>query len=155
MDSQHTHARELIQVFRRLIQNGDPVIHGYPAAAVAIGLNGENYARHLGQVCSRIDAASFIAGYPMLALHMVRKQDGSLNPDSFGPAWIAWADEIKSRAESRAWTEAQVDEFLRFLDGLPASGAYTIWSHYLNREFEKPGFIRYNLHRKVGGALTS
>ena len=85
----------------------------------------------------------------MLALQMVRKPDGSINPDSFGPAWAAWAQEIKSRAEEHQWTVEQIDAVIRALDGLPRNAAIAIWNGYLTREAQQRGFIRFNLHRKT------
>jgi hypothetical protein len=149
MDAQHAHARHLLQVIRKIVQDEGPPILGYVLAAEMIGLNGENYGRHMGQVCSRVDAASFIAGYPMLALQMVRTADGAINPNSFGESWGRWAAEIHAKAASHKWDVPQVDEVIRALDGLPKNGAAAIWADFLKSEGHKPGFIQYNLHRKI------
>ena len=149
MTIQHTHARKLLQVIRDNIENGQSPMHGYADAAKAIGLNGADYGRAMGQVCSRIDAASFIAGLPMLALGMVRASDGSINPASFTGDWDPWNQETKSVAESHQWTVQEVDNVIGALDSLPSDGAAALWQNYLQREVEKPGFIRFNLHRKL------
>jgi hypothetical protein len=149
MSAQHTHARTLLVLIRGRIARREPPISGYGVAASLIDLDGETHARTFGQVCSRIDAASFAAGFPMLASHMIRKPDGKMNPASFGPDWATWADEIKSIAESHTWTVEQVDEDIGALDGLPRNAAIVIWNDYLKREAQTPGFVRYNLHRKL------
>jgi hypothetical protein len=150
MDAQHIHARNLLKLIRDRVESKEPPIVGYAVAATLMGLKGGAYARAMGQVCSRIDAASFVAGWPMLALHMVRKPGGGLNPASFeDPGWSPWEQEFKNEAQSHQWSVEQVDDVLSALDGLPNEGAISIWVGYLKREAQKPGFIRYNLHRKV------
>ena len=147
--SEHTHARHLLIVIRDRVANATPPILGYSTAAELIGLDGEKYARHMGQVTSRIDAASFIAGWPMLALHMVRKPDGEINPASFTKDWQSCNEEIKQVATKHIWAVEQVDDVIRALDGLPKAAAVNIWASYIRREGGQRGFIRYNLHRKV------
>lgn len=151
MTQQYTHAKELLVVLHDRIAKGHPHIRGYADAATMIGQDGANYGRAMGQVCSRIDAASFEAGLPMLALGMVRMPDGSINPESFTGFWQPWSQEIKSLASSHQWTMAQVDRVIEALDSLPTDGATALWLNYTRRESEKPGFIRYNLHRKISG----
>ncbi len=153
MSQQHAHARKLIKVIRDRIAAGGEPIHGYGTAAELIGLRGETHARTFGQVCSRIDAASFYSGWPMLALHMVRSLGGQLNPESIHDAdWAAWNDEIAATATSHLWSVEQVAEVIGSLDSLPEDGATVLWQHILRREAEKPGFIRWNLHRKITAA---
>ncbi|MGJ7504373.1 hypothetical protein ACSFBF_28730 [Variovorax sp. ZT5P49] len=151
MDTQHLHAGRLLKLIRDRVEAKEPPILGYAVAANLLGLKGDSYARAMGQVCSRIDAASFVAGWPMLALRMVRKPDGSLNAASFeDAAWAPWEQEFRKLAQSHEWAPAQVDDVIRALDGLPEVGALGIWNGYLKRETQTPGFIRYNLHRKLG-----
>ena len=149
MTVQQTHALKLLTVIRSRIENGEPPINGYGDAAATIGLNGAEYGRAMGQVCSLIDAASFVAGWPMLALGMVRMPDGSINPESFTGAWGPWTQETKSMAHSHKWTVQQVDSVMGVLAGLPEEGASAQWLGYLKREAQRPGFIRFNLHRKL------
>lgn len=149
MATQHDHASNLIQILRQRIGAGLPPIHGYGTAAELLGLNGADHTRIMGQVCSRIDAASFYAGWPMLALHMVRKPDGQLNPESFGSDWNRDRDEIVKAATSHPWTVPQVDDVIHQLRGLPSDGAKAIWDGIVKRGAQQPGFIAYNLHRKL------
>jgi hypothetical protein len=151
MAAEHDRARHLLQVIRKRIQSGEPPFDGYIAAAASIGLEGD-YNRHMGQVCSRVDAASFVTGWPMLAVHMIRKPDGSINPESFSHSgWENWLDEVVSVTTSHKWTVQQVDEIIGGLDGLPDAGARALWAGFMRAETRKPGFIRWNLHRKLKG----
>lgn len=149
MSQEHIHARQLLKVIRDRIANDEGPIHGYAVAGVLIGLNEHDYARHMGQVTSRIDAASFIAGWPMLAVHMVRKPDGEVNPASFSKEWSAWNAECKQITTTHKWTVEQVDEVIGKLDALPDRCAKNIWDGYLERDVHKSGFIAYNMHRKL------
>jgi len=100
MAGQHTHARNLMKVIRDRIENGESPIHGYNNAASMVLPNGQDYAKTYGQACSLIDAASFVAGWPMLAMQMIRKPDGAINPESFTSDSEPWNNEVKSVAES-------------------------------------------------------
>ena len=146
--NEHTRSRNLLKVIRDRIKNGVPPIHGYDSAASTIGEN-KDYVKTVGQSCSLIDAASFVSGWPLLGLHMVRKPNGAMNPESFTDDWGAWNKEIESTAASHQWTVQQVDEVIHALDGLPNEGATALWAGFLKREAQRPGFIRYNLHRKL------
>ncbi len=139
----------MLKVIRDRIAAGVGPIVGYSTAAELIGLDGDTHARHMGQVTSRIDAASLVSGLPMLALHMVRKPDGEINPASFTKDWQVWSEEIKQMAASHSWTVAQIDVVIGALDSLPDAAAVNIWAGYIRREGTQSGFIRYNLHRRV------
>ena len=149
MTIEHDHARELLAVLRQRVLTGQPPINGYNRAAEAIGLDGERYQRHMGQVCSRIDVATFNAGYPMLATHMVRTPEGEIHPDAFGNDWEPFKAECIAVVLSHCWTAEQLAEVLGALNALGSSGAISMWNNIRQREASKPGFIRYNLHRKV------
>lgn len=140
----HTRAR-IAPSDPRSDRGGEGPILGYEAAAKSIGLDGD-YSRHMGQVCSRIDAAAFVTGWPMLSVHMVRKANGDVNHDSFSMRdWPAWHDEVIAITTTHKWTVQQVDEILRELDGLPRNSAQLIWKSYERGS----AFIRWNLHRKL------
>lgn len=149
MTIEHDHARELLAVLRHLVLTDQPPIRGYHRAAEAIGLDGERYQRHMGQVCSRIDVATFNAGYPMLATHMVRTPEGEIHPDAFRGQWEQFRDECTELVLSHRWTPEQLDEVLGALNALGPVGAISMWNNIREREAKKPGYIRYNLHRKV------
>lgn len=142
-DKQHDDARQLLKVIRDRIERGEGPIEGYLAAAESIGQTG---GRHMGQVCSRIDAAAFVTGWPMLSIHMIRKPNGDVNHESFSThGWELWHDEVVGETVTHRWTVKQVDDIIRGLDGLPRDSAQLIWQGYMERGKE---FIRWNLHRK-------
>ena len=139
-----------MKVIRDRIARGEQPIFGYHNAATLTGLKGENYAVTFGQVCSRIDAASFVAGLSLLALGMVRKPNGAINEKSLASHdWEQWNDEFRAATESHQWTVEQVDEVIEALEGLPKHGAKALWNSYLEAERETPGFINLTLHRKL------
>lgn len=69
MDStEHGHAVELFAVLKHLVLTDQPPINGYHKAAEAIGLDGENYQRHVGLRNSSIDKLRGEAELRMAAL---------------------------------------------------------------------------------------
>ena len=82
----------------------------------------------------------------MLATHMVRRHDGSFNPEMFKDEWDEFRDEIQSVAESHVWTADERERVMRALTSLPENSSRLIWNDYASRGRE---FIRHNLHRNV------
>ena len=83
-------AIELLAALRKHILSGGGLILGYAVAAEMIGLKGSDNGRHLGQVVSRIDLASFLAGLPSLSLHWIRETDGKINREALrGPKGLS------------------------------------------------------------------
>jgi hypothetical protein len=148
---QHSDAISLFRVFRAL----EAPLEGYNVAAASIGLSG-NHSRHVGQVCSRIDYACFIAGLPMLSVNLVRKNDGSVNEASFAKlCWHSTKDEVVNTSIAHEWTDHQFDSAFRFLIDLPQDCARVLWNEAEEWSQEK---IRYQLHRNVcqlGGGLPT
>jgi hypothetical protein len=153
MTVQHTHALDLLAVLSKRVLADQPPINGYQYAAEAIGLDGADYARHMGQVCSRTDVATFYAGYPMLATHMVRKPNGEIASTAFGGIWNQFEKECIALATSHRWTPQQLDEVLGALNNLDAVGARRMWDKIRDHEALNPGYIRGILHHKVAKEL--
>lgn len=146
MKHQPTDAIKLAQVLFDRVLIGEPPVRGYDTAGILIGRDGKGDGRHMGQVTSRIDAACFEARLPMLATHMVRRHDGSFNPDMFKGEWEEFRDEVQRVAESHVWTVAERERVMQALISLPENSSRLIWNDYANRGRE---FIRHNLHRNV------
>jgi len=146
MKHQPVDALKLAQVLFDRALKGEPPVRGYDTAATLIGRNSTDDVRHMGQVTSRIDAACFEARLPMLASHMVRRRDGSFNPDMFQDEWEEFRDEVQRVAENHVWTQAQRESVMRALISLPDKSSRLIWADYASRGRE---FIRHNLHRNV------
>ena len=145
---QHEDALKMFALLTDRLLNKMPPINGYSVAAEAIGLTAD-HAVHIGQVNSRIDVATFCAGYPMIATHMVRKPNGKIHPKAFGGVWERFKDECISVAETHRWTSEQLDEIRIALDALPDRSALKLWAQVVDRDFRESGFIRQTLHRKV------
>jgi hypothetical protein len=149
MNKQHVDAIALIRVIGARISNGDasPII-GYKAAAELIDRDGGTDARYMGQVCSLCDAASFVAGWPMLALHFVRKPDGEINEASFSGWWARWKPAIINAATSHKWEAHQIEDLIRAISGslVPSSAAAAVWEEFRSRGER---FVDFNLHRRL------
>ncbi len=146
MDHQPIDSIKLARLLFERVVAGEPPLRGYDVAGALIGRNPKTSSRHMGQVTSRIDAACFEARLPMLATHMVRKPDGSFNPDMFQDEWAEFRDEIQSVAENHKWTEEERNSVMKALAALPDNSSKIIWAHYAERGRL---FIRHNLHRNV------
>jgi hypothetical protein len=146
---QQAAAIEALAVIRKHVESNE-LINGYGTLAELCGRRaGSTDARFFGQVTSRIDAACFYAGLPMLCAHWVRSADGEINPYSFNQEFAQFKAEILKISEAYKWT---ADDFHRLqgqLNALPDESATSIWENIRAREYAKPGFIKYNLHRKV------
>ena len=150
-------ATKLLTALRQHILNGGGLINGYAAAARMIDLNGADYGRHLGQVVSRIDLASFNAGLPFLTLHWIREPNGEINSaafhDSVGGAinpWLPFEVEMLSEAASHQWTPEDFERLQGSLDKLSNEGARALWAQVERQIMKKgPSFIRHNLHRRL------
>jgi hypothetical protein len=68
-----------------------------------------DYARHIGQVCSLIDAACFWARLPFLSLEKVRLEGGDYNPESFSGPWSLGKGVLIENAKSHAWVSEDMD----------------------------------------------
>jgi hypothetical protein len=150
-------ANELLAVLRKHILSGGGLILGYAVAAEMIGLKGSENGRHLGQVVSRIDLASFNAGLPFLTLHWIRETDGKINTEALrGPKgwavnpWLEFESEILEKAATCQWTAESFDRLQASLDRLPNEGTRPLWKR-VDDSIAKKGtdFIRHNLHRRV------
>lgn len=123
------------------------VIVGYPTAG---RLAGEENAqpRDWGQVCSLTDYACFISGLPVITLHYVRKDDGSINDASFqDAAFVHYKDEMRETAQAFTWDDAAYAKLMNTLLTLNSTDALSEWHDVINREARQPGFIRYQLDR--------
>lgn len=98
----------------------------YGKVALLLGYDVLKYARHVGQVCSLIDAACYWAKLPMLSLEKVRMDNGDYNPDSF----LGWTPEVKTRlianASSHPWGVEDIKRIKHSLDAHMSLEAATL-----------------------------
>lgn len=148
MLQQHTDAIALIQAIGKRIEVGNlaPVV-GYKAAGELIG-RGSRDSRYVGQVCSMCDAAAFVAGWPFLMVHFVRKPDGNINEAGFAGWWAQWRSEIVGKATAHVWTADQIRDLVKALSTgmVPSAAAKSVWNGFEDRG---ASFVEYNLHRKL------
>ena len=87
----------------------------YGHLAELLGYEAVKYARHVGQVCSLIDAACFWTRLPMLSLEKVRKENGDRNPESFQNEFEYIKQTLVENAEARTWTSEDLHRVTRTL----------------------------------------
>lgn len=148
-ETERDHALKLFAVLRNRVLTRQPPINGYHRAAEAIGLDGARYSKHMGQVCSRMDVATFNAGYPMLATHMVRKPNGRIPSTAFRGIWQQFREECINTAQEHVWTPEQLDAVLVALNALRDVGARGLWKAIQDHEADDIGYIRRTLHGKL------
>jgi hypothetical protein len=149
MNQQHTDAISLIRAIGARISagNSEPIV-GYKTAAELIGRDGSSEARYVGQVCSLCDAAAFVAGWPMLTVHYVRKPNGEINEASFAGWWDRWRQTIVEKSTTHSWQPTQIDDLIRAISSglVPNRAAASVWEYFQSRGEQ---FVEFNLHRKL------
>ncbi len=126
-DKQYVDAARSLKVIERLaLPKGHHLTYG--SLARELGYEPAKFARHVGQVCSLIDAACFWAKLPMLTLEKVRLDDGSYNPDSIGGELAPVKDTLIANASARDWTSADIAKLLSTLNShMGDDGAVLQW----------------------------
>ena len=143
-------ANDFLKLLKPVALAGDRPIVGYVKAATMIGWKGHDIGRAVGQVLSRLDAACFYAGLPMLALHFVRPTDGDINDKAFDDHFRQYRTEIYESTQNHNWTDEDFQRIQSALDALPKESAGSIWKNIVDRDMQSGGkFIRYNLHRRI------
>ncbi|MDX2221059.1 MAG: hypothetical protein SF172_18740 [Burkholderiales bacterium] len=115
----------------------------YGSLCIALGYKGETHARHVGQVCSLIDAACFFAQLPFLSLEKVRRDDGEHNPDSFQKDWAPARKALIQNAQGRAWSVEDVAKIRRNLHNMNGESALLQWKRI-------EGFGQKGIDRALG-----
>ena len=144
-------AVQLLGCLKRHILAGGQVIVGYDTVAELLGIDGDMNGAFtsVGQVCSRLDLASFKAHLPMLALHWVRDRSGLMNVRAFAhPVWENFESEMRSIAAMYRWTTHDFDLLQAALAKLPGDCARALWQKEQVRAMQCGGneYIRYNLY---------
>ena len=151
---EHQRAVQLLGCLKRHILAGGQVIVGYDTVAEALGIDGDMNGAFtsVGQICSRLDLASFKAHLPMLALHWVRDKSGLVNVCAFShPVWEDFEPEMRAVAAAYRWTPDDFDVLQSALDQLPSDYAKALWQKEEVRAMQHSAnkYIRYNLHRRL------
>ena len=100
----------------------------YGRLAQLLGYKAVDHARHVGQVCSLIDAACYWARLPMLALEKIRKENGERNPESFQNEFKGVKQILVQNAEARQWSSEDLRNVSRTLhEHMHGEGATLQW----------------------------
>jgi hypothetical protein len=137
-DKQYADAKRALRVIeKQALVPGDFLTYGYLAKALEYEAN--KYARHIGQVCSLIDAACYWTKLPSLSLEKIRLDDGSYNADSFSGPWGVVRDRLIANSASRPWSGEDIARLIRTLDThMNGESALLQW-----KRIESFGQIRY------------
>jgi hypothetical protein len=100
----------------------------YGSLATELDQSPSKYARHIGQVCSLIDAACYWAKLPMLSLEKVRMDDGSYNPDSIGGEFRPVKARLIENAAQHIWSSQDISKLVQTLNShMNGEGALLQW----------------------------
>src|SRR5687767_15358974 len=106
-EKQYSDAKRALDVIgRETLSPGKYITYG--KLAELLGYEVLKYARHIGQVCSLIDAACYWAKLPMLSLEKVRMDSGDYNPDSFSGHFTPVKDQLVANAAAHQWNEDDI-----------------------------------------------
>ena len=101
----------------------------YGTLAKELGYVPSKYARHIGQVCSLIDAACYWAKLPMISVEKVRMDDGSYNPDSIGGELRPVKSQLIDNASQRTWSSEDIAKLINTLNvHMNGEGAVLQWA---------------------------
>ncbi len=100
----------------------------YGSLAGHLGYEPSKFGRHIGQVCSLIDAACYWAKLPMLSLEKVRLDSGEHNPDSTLGEYLPVKDLLIANASGHEWTAADIARLINMLTShMGNDGAVLQW----------------------------
>src|SRR6188508_1587146 len=106
-DKQYADAKQALLIIQQnALEPGTYLTYG--SLALALGYQPATHARHIGQVCSLIDAACYWMKLPSLSVEKVRLDDGSYNPDSFSGDWAPVKKQLIANSADRQWLAEDV-----------------------------------------------
>ena len=114
-EKQYSDAKRVLELIQREALSAGTFLT-YGKVARLLGHDVLKYARHVGQVCSLIDAACYWAKLPMLSLEKVRMDNGDYNPDSFQGSLAEAKTRLIQNASAHAWTTEDIKRITHSLD---------------------------------------
>lgn len=127
-------AARVLEILERQMQVDRNARTSFSELAAEFGQTPKAYGRHLGQVASRIDAACWSAGLPLLGAFRIRLSDGSLNAKALAdPNWAVQRHVLAQREAAHEWNADDFRRLRQALDQLPPKGASLIWHDILER----------------------
>ena len=143
-DKQYADALKTLQLIEgRLLPPGKFVSYG--DVCEALGYQRSKHARHVGQVCSLIDAACFWAKLPFLSAEKVRTEAGEYNPESFAGMWGPHKQALIENASAHVWTSEDIAKIRSVLNHINGEGALAQWERI--ERFGQAGIDRALSHR--------
>jgi hypothetical protein len=127
-------AARVLEILERRMQVDRNARTTFSELAAEFGQTPKSYGRHLGQVASRIDAACWSAGLPLLGAFRIRLSDGSLNAKALAePNWALRRQALAQREAMHDWNADDFRCVRQALNQLPPKGASLIWHDILER----------------------
>lgn len=143
-DKQYADALKALELIeRQLLQPGKFVSYG--DVCEALGYERAKHARHVGQVCSLIDAACFWAKLPFLSAEKVRTDTGEYNPESFSGIWEPYKQLLVGNASEHLWTVEDIARIRSVLNHINGEGALAQWERI--ERFGQAGIDRALSHK--------
>jgi len=125
-DKQYADALNMLKIIEdSLLATGTTTTYG--AICSALGYKPLTHARHVGQVCSLVDAACYWARLPFLSLEKIRMDDGQHNPNSFAGNWDGVKDKLIENAARHSWTTDDIGRIRKMLNSVNGEGAVLQW----------------------------
>jgi len=125
-DKQYADALSMLKIIEdTLLPVGARTTYG--AICSALGYKPLTHARHVGQVCSLVDAACYWAKLPFLSLEKIRMDNGHHNPYSFADEWDGAKDALVENAARHNWTVDDIARIRRMLNSVNGEGAVLQW----------------------------
>jgi len=121
-----------------LLPSGERTTYG--AICTALGYEPLTHARHVGQVCSLVDAACYWAKLPFLSLEKIRTDDGAHNDKSFSGDWDGVKDVLIMNAANHTWTPEDIGRIRKMLNSVNGEGAVLQWKRI--GDFGEPARVR-------------
>jgi hypothetical protein len=143
-DKQYSDARQALDLIEREVLSPGKYLT-YGNLADKLGYDAGDYGRHIGQVCSLIDAACYWARLPMLSLEKVRLDGGDYNPASFSGAYDAVKGSLIANASSRGWSSDDIIKIKKSLTHMNDEGAIKQWERI--ESFGQKGLDRISSYR--------
>ena len=114
-EKQYSDAKGSLDVIgREALPQGFYITYG--KLAEFLGYDMLKYTRHIGQVCSLIDAACYWAKLPMLSLEKVRTESGTYNPEAFGGIFVPVKSQLIANTSAHVWTLDELKRIKHSLD---------------------------------------
>jgi hypothetical protein len=127
-------AARVLEILERRMEIDGNARTTFSELAAEFGQTPKSYGRHLGQVASRIDAACWTAGLPLLGAFRIRLSDGSLNTKALAePNWALRRQALAQREAMHDWNADDFRRVRQALNQLPPKGASLIWHDILER----------------------